>query len=76
MEVDPVANTRVSREMILGLNARRIGDIHAGAGNPGEAATCYKEARAYYQKALEAFPGETSKERAQVLKLMSELPGT
>jgi tetratricopeptide (TPR) repeat protein len=76
MEVDPVANTRVSREMILGLNARRIGDILAGAGNPGEAATCYKEARAYYQKSLEAFPGETSKERAQVLKLISELPGT
>jgi tetratricopeptide (TPR) repeat protein len=73
-EFDPVDNTRVSKEMILGLNAKRIGDILAKADKAEEAAKTYKEARDYYRKALEQFPDEKSRENAKVKKQMSEIP--
>jgi tetratricopeptide (TPR) repeat protein len=73
-EFDPVDNTRVSKEMILGLNAKRIGDILAKAGKTEEAGKAYQEARDCYKKALDQFPDEKSKENAKVKKQMAEIP--
>ena len=75
-EFDPVDNTRVSKEMILGLNAKRIGDIWAGVGKADEAAKAYAEARGYYTKALTQFPDEKSRENAKIRKQLAEVPGS
>ena len=75
-EFDPVDNTRVSKEMILGLNAKRIGDILAAAGKADEATKSYAEARGYYTKALGQFPDEKSKENAKIKKQLAEVPAT
>ncbi len=52
---DPVTDERVTKPMILGLNAKRIGDILAKAGRADEAAKAYAEAKADYGEALKAF---------------------
>ena len=58
--------------MVLGLNARRIGDIMAGAGDEKVANESYEESRKYYEKAL-ADVKPDSKEadviRAEVAKI-------
>lgn len=73
-EMDPIDQTWVTREMILGLNARRIGDILVKAGKAQEAAAVYKEARGYYEKAIKDFPDPASKENQKIAKQMSEMP--
>lgn len=75
VEVDPADNTRVTREMILGLNAKRIGDILTGAGDKAEAAKAYAEAREYYQKALKEFPDVTTRENQKIQKQIAGIPG-
>ena len=50
---DPTTGVVHSREMILGRNAARIGDIYASIPDPEKAAEAYKEARDYYATALE-----------------------
>lgn len=74
-DVDPVDKTMVTKDMILGLNAKRIGDILAGTGDKTEAAKAYAEARDYYKKALEMFPDVTTLENQKVQKQMAEIPG-
>jgi tetratricopeptide (TPR) repeat protein len=74
-EVDPVDNSRMTRDMILGLNARRIGDILTGAKRQPEAAKAYTEARGYYTKALAEFPDPKSLENQKIRKHLSEIPG-
>ncbi len=74
-DVDPADNTQVTKEMILGLNAKRIGDILAGAGDKEQAAAAYAEARAYYEKALRAFPDAATKENQKIQKQMAGIPG-
>lgn len=49
---DPVTNVCFPREMILGRNAKRIGDILAGIPDAAEAAKAYAEARDLYAQAL------------------------
>lgn len=69
---DPVTDERVSKPMILGYNARRIGDILAAAKRPDEAAKAYAEARADYQEALKGF-ADTDPETKTVKAILAEL---
>lgn len=73
-EMDPLDQTWVTCDMILGLNAKRIGDILTKAGRPSEAAGVYKEARGYYEKAIKEFPDEASKENAKIRRSLAEIP--
>ncbi len=50
---DPVTNVIHTRDMILGRNAKRIGDIYRGAGREEDAAKAFAEARRHYQKTLD-----------------------
>ena len=50
---DPATGAIHTREMILGRNALRIGEIYASIPDAAQAKAAYDEARAYYQKALE-----------------------
>jgi tetratricopeptide (TPR) repeat protein len=72
--VDPIDQVRVSPEMILGLNARRIGDLWGKAGDPVEAAKAYAEARQYYSEALKKFPDVASGENKKIMREMKDIP--
>ncbi len=50
--IDPVTGVEHSREMIMGRNAKRIGDILKEIPDADAAKEAYNEARSYYQKAL------------------------
>lgn len=54
---DPTSDVVYTPEAILGINAKRIGDIYKDAGRNEEAAKAYEEAKGYYQKALERAKG-------------------
>lgn len=69
---DPVTEERVTRPMILGFNARRIGDILKQAGRIDEADRVYTEATGYYEEALAGF-AETDPERKTVAGILGEL---
>jgi tetratricopeptide (TPR) repeat protein len=73
-DFDPADNTQVTKEMILGLNFKRIGDILAKAGDSAEAAKAYAEARKNYGKALAEFPDEKTREHQKIQKQMAEIP--
>lgn len=49
---DPATGIVHSKEMILGRNAKRIGDILASIPDPAGAQQAYAEARSYYTQAL------------------------
>lgn len=49
---DPVSNIVHTRGMILGRNAKRIGEIYRDAGRADEAAKAFAEAKDLYAKAL------------------------
>ncbi len=72
--VDPIEQVRVSPDMILGLNARRIGDLWGKAGNPEEATKAYAEARQYYTEALKKFPDVASGENKKIMREMKDIP--
>lgn len=72
-QIDPVKGTRVTKEMILGLNAKRIGDILAGAGDKDGAAAAYREARDYYDTAIKHF-GEKTPEYAKLKDDIAAIP--
>lgn len=61
---DPASNIVHTRDMILGRNAKRIGDIYTEAGRKGEARVAYAEAKLFYEKALE---GNTAGEETEKL---------
>jgi len=71
---DPIEQIQVSTDMILGLNARRIGDLWGKAGSPAEAGKAYTEARQYYSNALKKFPDPASGEHKKIVKEMSGIP--
>lgn len=52
-ETDPSTDITHTKDMILGRNAKRIGDIYASTGDKTNAYKAYEEAMAYYNKALE-----------------------
>ena len=60
--VDPVSGLRYSKEMTLGLNAKRIGDILKSAGKQSDANQSYGEARKYYETALKDTPAGSPEE--------------
>ena len=72
-DIDPVEQIHVTKEMILGLNARRIGDILAGAGDKAGAAKAYAEARTYYNQALKDFPAGTP-ENKKIVEDLRAIP--
>jgi len=72
-QIDPVKGTRVTKEMILGLNAKRIGDILAGAADKEGAVKAYQEARDDYTTALKSF-AETSAEYAKLKADIAAIP--
>jgi len=74
MELDPVNNCRISREMILGLNAKRIGDLLTSAGDVDGAKHAYGEARQYYGMALKTFPDPKSAEYQKIVKDAGAIP--
>ena len=51
-EIDPTTGMIYSKEMILGRNARRIGDLLTDIGDKQEARELYKQAIAHYESAL------------------------
>jgi tetratricopeptide (TPR) repeat protein len=70
---NPLTDTLYSKEVILGYNSKRIGDILKKSGEEEAAAKAYAEANAYYQTALKDFD-EDSKDHKHVQKLVAELP--
>ncbi len=70
---DPSTGVIHTKPMILGRNAKRIGDIYRDQVKDAEAAkTAYAEARKYYQTALEAKP---EPEAVEVIKTeMAAIP--
>lgn len=73
-QIDPVSGTRVTKEMILGLNAKRIGDILAADGDKDGAAKAYQEARDAYTAALKGF-SEGSSEYTKITNDRAAVPG-
>jgi len=73
-ETDPSTGIRHTKEMTLGFNAKRIAGIYKDAGRTQEAEAAYKEAREYYEKALEEVGGD-SKSRAEIEKELAGIPG-
>ncbi len=73
IEEDPATGIIHTREMILGRNAKRIGDIYASIPDTNQAAAAYKEARDYYNKALTT---PLDKETAELIKEeLAAVPG-
>ncbi|MFC1453391.1 hypothetical protein ACFLSJ_08625, partial [Verrucomicrobiota bacterium] len=72
-EEDPSTGIKHTREMSLGFNARRIGDILSEAGQTDAAREAYREARSYCAKALELLD-ETSREHAMVRERLASMP--
>ena len=72
-ESDPSTGIVHTREMILGRNAKRIGDIYAHqVKDPAAAKAAYAEARALYQSALEKKPDAETLD--VIRKEMAEIP--
>jgi hypothetical protein len=72
-QTDPVTGNKVGREAILGLNAKRIGDIQSSMGDTEGARKTYKEARNYYQQALAKAP-QGGDESREIQKAMAGIP--
>jgi tetratricopeptide (TPR) repeat protein len=71
--VDPTTGIAHTREMSLGFNAKRIGDIYRDAGRAEEAAAAYAEARGYFDTALAAAQAD-SKEHAYITGELAQIP--
>ena len=73
-QIDPVTGLRYSREMILGLNWKRIGDILASTGDKDSARDAYQRAEASYRDALKK-AGDGSDEAKQIREDLKKIPG-
>ena len=60
-ELDPLTGIMHSKEMCLGFNAKRIGDILASMGDIEASRRAYDEAEQYYQKAIKEIKPDTHK---------------
>ena len=72
-ERDPSTGLRHTREMALGFNAKRIGDILNDAGQTTEAQAAYAEARDYYMEANRKLK-PTTKEHKVVQEMLAAMP--
>ncbi len=50
-EIDPLTGMTFTKEMCLGLNTKRLGDIYTKMNKPEEAQKAYREALSLYEKA-------------------------
>ncbi len=64
--IDPISGDLIIREMVQGLNAKRIADLMKKGGNDAEAAVYYLKAREYYTQALKKIDSQSS--RVQVIE--------
>ncbi len=71
---DPTTGIRYTREMCLGLNARRIGDILVKAGKAVPSAAAYEEAIGFYLVAA-TNTVESSREYRFVTNQLAAIPG-
>jgi tetratricopeptide (TPR) repeat protein len=72
-EMDPATGITHSPLMTLGFNAKRIGDLLAEAGDAGEAAAAYAEARSHYEQARKE-AGAESPEIKWIDEQMAAIP--
>lgn len=72
VEYDPSTGMSHTRDMVLGFNARRIGEIKAAMGDEEGARKAYEEARAHYERALREFSSK-EKEHAHLTTMLAEL---
>ncbi len=70
---DPVTGIAHTREMILGRNTVRIGELHADAGRPDEARAAFAEAREHFERAL-ADEHANEQTRALIRQEMAAIP--
>jgi len=70
---DPCSGLLYSKEMCLGFNAKRIGDILDKAGDAKSSEAAYEEAREYYRKALADLKAD-SDEAKHVNKELAAIP--
>lgn len=68
-EYDPISGLSHTREMCLGFNARRIGDILSSMGDEKGAGEAYEEAKTYYGQALK----ETDQNKKEYERIEAEL---
>lgn len=72
--VNPENGMSMTKEVVLGYNEKRIGDIYAGVpGKEGEAAAAYTRARTWYKEAL-ALLEPDSKEHKAAEEEMAAVP--
>ena len=70
---DPTTGIVFSRDSLVGLNEKRIGDIWTEAGDPAKAAAAYAAAREAYEKAIEK--NQAGSETADYLQArLAEIP--
>jgi hypothetical protein len=74
-EVDPATGIVYSQDMMLGLNALRIGDLYKSIDKKKESEAAYDEAADYYTQALSAVKPE-SKEYALIQEKIKQLPAS
>ena len=65
---DPMTGERITRDMVMALNEKRLGDILVKMNRGADAAAAYGRARDYYTKALKA----TEPDSAQHKRLTAE----
>ena len=70
-EKDPATGVQHTKEMTLGLNAKRIGDLLTAAGDKEGARKAYAEARGYYAAALK----EANPESPELELIQKEMAG-
>lgn len=71
-QTDPATSERVPNAAVLGLNAKRIGDILRGMGDAQGSGSAYAEARSHYEAALATLPKDSSV-RPRIEKEMAEV---
>ena len=70
---DPSSGLWVSREEVLGVNAKRIADLWTSVNETDKAAAALGEARTHYQEAFESAK-EGSKEKASLATMLEQFP--
>jgi hypothetical protein len=72
--INPENNQRMIKEVVLGFNEKRIGDIWSAVpGREGDAAAAYASAREWYGKALEILEKD-SPEHAEAVAELATVP--
>ena len=71
--IDPITGELITREMVQGLNAKRIADLMKKGGNDKDAAVYYSKSREYYTQALKSI--DPNSDRTQKIKAeLASLP--